>query len=83
MSLVSPVVVSPVTVVGVKQVDVLVIVTGQELCTDERGQKGICLISLWKAEEGDHGLLYSNDADKCSQVVDLRKTDHKLPVTGT
>ena len=31
MSLVSPVVVGSVTVVGVKQVDVLVVVTGQEL----------------------------------------------------
>lgn len=46
VSLVSPAVVSPVAVVGVKQVDVLIIVTGQELCTHKRGQMAICLISL-------------------------------------
>lgn len=33
MSLVSPEIVSPVAVVGVKQVDVLIVVTGQQLCT--------------------------------------------------
>lgn len=44
MSLVSPAIVSTITVVGVKQVDVLVVVTGQELCTDIK--KLILLISI-------------------------------------
>lgn len=33
VSLVSPEIVGPIAVVGVKQVDVLVVVTGQQLCT--------------------------------------------------
>lgn len=33
VSLVSPEIVGPVAVVGVKQIDVLVVVTGQQLCT--------------------------------------------------
>lgn len=44
MTLVSPAIVSPIAVVGVKQVDVLVIVTGQELCTQKKGQTGFRFI---------------------------------------
>lgn len=39
VSLVSPAIVSPITVVGVKQIDVLVVITGQELCTDRMVQQ--------------------------------------------
>lgn len=47
MSLVSPAIVSPITVVGVKQVDVLVIITGQELYTDKKGSKSPYFMSLY------------------------------------
>lgn len=38
VSLVSLAIVSPVAVVGVKQIDVFVVVTGQELWKDQTGQ---------------------------------------------
>lgn len=46
VTLISPEIVCPITVVGVKQVDVFIIVTSQELWTYRKCQTAICLISF-------------------------------------
>lgn len=51
VTLVSPAIVCPVTVVGVKQVDVLVVVTDQELCTERNKSNDVWFLSTQVFEE--------------------------------
>lgn len=49
VSLVSPEIVGPIAVVGVKQVDVLVVVTGQQLCTQRVNVNSALFLSQRRA----------------------------------
>lgn len=70
VSLVSPAIVSTITVVRVKQVDVLIVVTGQELCTDRKDHRhfGLIPFSYIKAEDA---LSDRGESHKLNEVVDF------------
>lgn len=65
MSLVSPSIVRPIAVVGVKQVDVLVIVTGQELCRQKESKVLLISFNAIKADSGPF-IIMGKYSDKFS-----------------